>query len=181
MNYVMHMDWRKEHEPFLDFSYKFLRICRPASAFLSAVVCPPKPLGRLPTLHTSPLLTPDEHHRLQMLGGILLYYCLAIDSTGLPAVTAIESALANATQLTQQASERLLAYFRNYPENILVLKACDMHLHTQSDASYCTCLNGHSVAGGIAYLGNVNPTEINGPITVHSTQFSNSVRYGVHR
>ena len=41
----------------------------------------------------SPLLTFDE------LGGILLYYCLAIDSTGLPAVTAIESALAHATQL----------------------------------------------------------------------------------
>ena len=45
----------------------------------------------------SPLLTFDE------LGGILLllHYCLAIDSTGLPAVTAIESALAHATQLPQ--------------------------------------------------------------------------------
>ena len=43
-----------------------------------------------------------------MRGGILLYYCLAIDSTGLPAVTAIESALAHATQLTQQAADRLL-------------------------------------------------------------------------
>eukprot|EP01035_Chromulina_nebulosa_P069344 gene69344-biopygen24944 len=79
---------------------------------------------------TSPPLTPDEHHRLQQLGGILLYYCLAVDSTGLPAVTAIESALANATQLTQYAANRLLAYFRNYPDNILVLKACEMRLHT---------------------------------------------------
>ena len=43
----------------------------------------------------SPLLTFDE------LGGILLNYCLDIDSTGLPAVTAIESALAHATQLPQ--------------------------------------------------------------------------------
>jgi hypothetical protein len=89
---------------------------------------------------TSPLLTPDEHHRLQQLGGILLYYCLAIDSTGLPAVTAIESALAHATQLTQRAADRLLAYFRNYPDNILVLKACEMRLHTQSDASYAQSL-----------------------------------------
>jgi hypothetical protein len=32
----------------------------------------------------SPLLTVDEHHRLQCLAGVLLYYCLAIDSTGLP-------------------------------------------------------------------------------------------------
>ena len=108
-----------------------------------------------------------------MLGGILLYYCLAIDSTGLPAVTAIESALAHATQLTQQAADRLLAYFRNYPDNILVLKACDMRLHTQSDASYCTRSHGRSVAGGIAYLGNANPTEINGPIMVHSSVIQN--------
>ena len=45
----MHMDWRKEHKPFLDFSYKFLRICRSTSAFLSAVgriqleISPPNP------------------------------------------------------------------------------------------------------------------------------------------
>ena len=93
---------------------------------------------------------------------------MAIDSTGLPAVTAIESALAHATQLTQQAADRLLAYFRNYPDNILVLKACNMRLHTQSDASYCTRFRGRSVAGGIAYLGNEDPTEINGPILVYT-------------
>jgi hypothetical protein len=58
----------------------------------------------------SPLLTVDEHHRLQCLAGVLLYYCLAI-----------ESALAHATQLTQHAADRLLAYFRNYPDNILSL------------------------------------------------------------
>ena len=57
----------------------------------------------------SPLLTIDEHHRLQCLAGVLLYYCLAIDSTGLPAVTAIESALAHATQLTQCARSRSIA------------------------------------------------------------------------
>ena len=124
-------------------------------------------------LDTSPLLTADEHHRLQQLGGVLLYYCLAIDSTGLPAVTAIESALAHATQLTQRAADRLLAYFRHYPDNILVLKACNMRLHTQSDASYCTRSRGRSVAGGIAYLGNDDPTEINGPIMVYSSVIQN--------
>ena len=67
-----------------------------------------------------------------------IIYCLAIDSTDLPAVTAIESALSHPTQLTQGAADRLLAYFRNYPDNLLVLKACDMRLHTQSDASYGT-------------------------------------------
>ena len=124
-------------------------------------------------LDTSPLLTAAEHHRLQQLGGVLLYYCLAIDSTGLPAVTAIESALAHATQFTQRSADRLLAYFRNYPDNILVLKACNMRLHTQSDAAYCTRSRGRSVAGGIAYLGNADPTEINGPILVYSTVIQN--------
>ena len=122
---------------------------------------------------TSPLLTADQRHRLQQLGGVLLYYCLAIDSTGLPAVTAIESALAHATHLTQRAADRLLAYFRHYPDNILVLKACNMRLHTQSDASYCTRSRGRSVAGGIAYLGNEDPTEINGPIMAYSTVIQN--------
>ena len=121
----------------------------------------------------SPLLTADEHHRLQCLAGVLLYYCLAIDSTGLPAVTAIESALAHATQLTQRAADRLLAYFRNYPDNILVLKACNMRLHLQSDSSFGTRSHGRSVAGGIAYLGNEDPTEINGPILVHSSVIQN--------
>ena len=32
---------------------------------------------------TSPLLTPEEQHRLQMLGGILLYYIIASPSTQL--------------------------------------------------------------------------------------------------
>jgi len=122
---------------------------------------------------TSPLLTAAQHHNLQQLGGVLLYYCLAIDSTGLPAVTAIESALSHATQLTQRAADRLLAYFRNYPDNILVLKACDMRLHTQSDASYGTRSRGRSVAGGIAYLGNADPTALNGPIMVFSSVIQN--------
>jgi hypothetical protein len=40
-----------------------------------------------------------------------------------------------------------------------------MRLHnTQSDASYCTRSRGRSVTGGIAYLGNEDPTEINGRI-----------------
>jgi hypothetical protein len=101
---------------------------------------------------------------------VLLYYCLAVDSTGLPAVTAIESAHSHVTQITQQAAERLLSYFRNYLDNILVLKACDMRLHTQSaDASYGTRSRRRFLAGGIAYLGNADPTEIDDPILVFSS------------
>jgi len=105
--------------------------------------------------------------------GVLLYYCLANDSSGLPAVTTIESALSHATQLTQRADDRLFAYFRNYPDNLLVLKACDMRPYTQSDAFYGTRSRGRSVAGGIAYLGNADQTAINGPIMVFSSVIQN--------
>ena len=103
---------------------KALKQFAPFSTAPFAVYVPPRfrsAAQKPATPDISPLLTADEHHRLQcLLAGVLLYYCLAIASTGLPAVTAIESALAHATQLTQRAADRLLAYFRNYPDNILV-------------------------------------------------------------
>ena len=124
-------------------------------------------------LDDSPLLTEEERHTLQQITGVLLYYCLAVDLTGLPAVTAIASALSSASHLTRKATHRLLAYFRHYPNNALVLKACKMRLHMQSDASYLTRSNGRSVAGGIAYLGNDDPTEINGAIVAFSSVITN--------
>jgi hypothetical protein len=120
---------------------KALQRFAPHSTAIARSYQPPPRFGAAAhtSFDTSPPLIADEHYNLQQLGGILLYYCLATDSTGLPAVTTIESALANATQLTQRAADRLLAYFRKYPDNnILVLKACDMRLHTQSNVSYCT-------------------------------------------
>ena len=48
-----------------------------------------------------------------------------------------------------------------------------MRLHTQSDASYGTRSRGRSVTGVIAYLGNADPTAINGPIMVFSSVIQN--------
>jgi hypothetical protein len=48
-----------------------------------------------------------------------------------------------------------------------------MRLHTQSDASYGTRSRGRSVTGGIAYLGNADPTAIYGPIMVFSSVIQN--------
>ena len=142
-----------------------------------AVYCPPRfgsAQQQAPTApDTSQLLSATERHTLQQIVGVLLYYCLAVDLTGLPAVTAIASTLSSASQLTQKAADRLLAYFRQYPDNVLVLKACSMRLHMQSDASYLTRSNGRSVAGGIAYLGNDDPTEINGAIVAFSSVIPN--------
>ena len=121
----------------------------------------------------SPLLTVDEHPRLQCLASALLFNSSYRFDGFLPSVTAIESALVHATQLTQRAADRLLAYFRHYPDNILTLKASNMCLHLQSDSSFDTPSHGRSVAGGIAYLGNKDPTHINGPILVHSSVIQN--------
>jgi hypothetical protein len=48
-----------------------------------------------------------------------------------------------------------------------------VYLHTQSDASYGTRSRGRFLAGGIAYLGNADPTEINCPILVFSSIIQN--------
>ena len=82
-----------------------------------------------------PPLTAAEHHILQQLGGVLLYYCLAINSTGLPAVTAIKSALSHATQLTQcrWSSSRL---FSELSRQYISVEGMWHALHTQSDAYY---------------------------------------------
>ena len=44
-----------------------------------------------------------------------------------------------------------------------------MRLHQQADGSYLSRPNSRSVAGGISYLGNNDPTEINGAIYIMST------------
>ena len=63
----------------------------------------------------------------------------------------------------------VLQYCARYPNNALVFAACEMRLFIQSDASYLSRPNACSVAGGIFYLGNKNPTEINGPCLALST------------
>jgi hypothetical protein len=111
------------------------------------------------------LLSPPRKQRIQEIIGSLLYYCRAVDPTGLPTVTELASLQAHATEHTETAVNRLLSYFYSYPNNRLVLTACDMVLYIQSDASYLSRPNSRSVAGGIFYLGNINdPTKINGSI-----------------
>ena len=71
------------------------------------------------------------------------------------------------TEATNIAVQRLIDYFRLYPNNYLVYTACDMILHIQSDASYLSRRHARSVAGGLFYLGNRGkPTAINNPLDV---------------
>ena len=139
------------------------------------IYTPPRygqPTEQSPTVDDSPRVSPAEQLNLQGLIGAVLYYCLAVDPTGLPVVTALASAQSRATASTIAASRRLLAYFFNYPDNKLTLKACEMRLHIQSDASYLSRPNAGSVAGGIAYLSNSDPSEISGAIHCMSSLIS---------
>ena len=124
---------------------------------------------QVPIVDTSPPLSAPEVTEIQAICGALLYYCIAVDPTGYPAVTALASEQSHATTNTRLAANRLLAYFNKYPDNELILKACHMRLHQQADGSYLSRSGSRSVAGGISYLGNDDPTEINGAIHVMST------------
>ena len=136
-----------------------------------AVYTPPNYGAKVqtPIVDSSPPLSAPEITDIQAICGALLYYCIAVDPTGYPAVTALASEQSHATTKTRLSANRLLAYFKKYPDNELILKACNMRLHQQADGSYLSRAGSRSVAGGISYLGNDDPTEINGAIHVMST------------
>ena len=137
-----------------------------------AIYTPPSYGSRLPqtiSVDNSPPLDAAAILELQQITGCMLYYARAVDYTMLPAVTAISSDQAHATAATLEDVNRLLAYAASYPDNQLVLTACDMVLHMQSDGSHLSRSRSRGVAGGIAYFGNAGePTHINGAIHVHS-------------
>lgn len=137
-----------------------------------AIYTPPSYGSRLPqtiSVDNSPPLDAAAILELQQITGCMLYYARAVDYTMLPAVTAISSDQAHATAATLEDVDRLLAYAVSYPDNQLVLTACDMVLHMQSDGSHLSRSRSRGVAGGIAYFGNAGePTHINGAIHVHS-------------
>ena len=144
----------------------------PSQGANSPAIYTPPTLGakvQTPFVDTSPKLSASEVTRIQAICGALLYYCIAVDPTGYPAVTALACEQSRATENTRAAADRVLAYFRKYPNNELILKACKMRLHQQADGSYLSRPGSRSVAGGISYLSNDDPTEINGAIHVMSS------------
>ena len=72
-----------------------------------------------PTIDTSPTLSGPEVTEIQSICGALLYYCIAVDPTGYPAVTALASEQSRATTNTRLAADRLLACFHKYPDNAM--------------------------------------------------------------
>ena len=114
--------------------------------------------------------TPAETKEVQEIVGCIMFYARAVDGTMLTAVNHIASEMKDTTQQVTDMTDRLLAYTVEYPNNALVLTACDMILHVQTDASYLSRSGARSVVGGLEYLGNKKqPTHINGAVHTFST------------
>ena len=149
------------------------RNINPPGAASPSVYTPPQYGRKGPqptTIDDSPLTSTADANDIQQIVGCLLYYALMIDDTMLPAVTAIASQQSQATIAVSNSVDRLLHYAAAHPNNQLVLRACDMVLHVQSDASYLSRPKAGSVVGGIFYLGNKDqPLQINGAIHACST------------
>ena len=89
-----------------------------------------------------------EKKFIQKVVGSLLYYAHAVDMTILHTLIKIASQQANPTTHTMERVEQLLDYMHTHPNAKIQLRALDMFLHIQSDASYLTAANAQSQAGG---------------------------------
>ena len=109
---------------------------------------------------TSRPLDAAELLELQSIVGSCLYYCRAVDYTGLQKTCQLSSEQAQATEQTLLSAHRLLGYFMAYPDNALEFRQSDMILRHISDASFMSRSKGRSVAGGLHYVtdaaGNIN-------------------------
>ena len=122
---------------------------------------------------TSPVLDDKTKTYIQAVIGTLLYYGRAIDLTFLCALGDIASQQAKPTRNTYDAVTKLLNYAASHPDAQVQLRASDMVLHIDSDASYLSVPKARLRAAGFMYLNgtpasksNPNPTHYNGPVHV---------------
>jgi hypothetical protein len=86
--------------------------------------------------------------------GTLLYYARAVDSTILPALSAIRTKQATPTQATMETIKQLLDYCATQEEAIITYLASKMILCIHSKVGYCNEKNAWSRAGGHFFLSN---------------------------
>ncbi len=103
-----------------------------------------------------PPLSGKEAKYVQEVAGTLLYYARAVDSTILPAPSAIATKQANPTEKTRAIIKQLLDYCAMQDEAALAYKASKMILAVHSDAGYCNKKKSQSQEGGTFFLSNDN-------------------------
>ena len=103
--------------------------------------------------------------RIQQIVGVLLFYARAVDPTMLCAVNKLASKQAAPTADTAVQADRILQYAARFPAATVTIRASDMQLHCHSDASYLSEAASRSRAGGILFLGAIDPVHgVNGAI-----------------
>ena len=112
-----------------------------------------------------PPLTGKEAKYVQEVAGTFLYYTRAVDSTILPALSAIATEQANPINKTRATIKQLLDYCAMQEKMVLTYKASKMILAVHSDAGYCNKRNCGAQRGDIFFY----PTTMNSlPKTVQS-------------
>jgi hypothetical protein len=105
---------------------------------------------------TAPPLTSEKTKYVQEVAGTLLYYARAVDSTILPALSAITTKQANPMEKMRTTIKQLLDYCAMQDKAVLAYKASKMILAVHSDARYCNKKKLWSRVGGHFPLSNDN-------------------------
>jgi hypothetical protein len=108
-----------------------------------------------------PPLNKDDKKYIQAVAGTLLYYGQAVDSTILPALSAITTKQAKPTAKTVAMVKQLLDYCTSQEEAIMTIKASNMVLQVHSNAGYANKKKSCSQAGGhFPYKTKTHPSPI---------------------
>ena len=107
--------------------------------------------------------------------GTFLFYARAIDSTMLPALSAIASQQNAPTKNTLKRVKQFLDYAATQEEAIITYSASNMVLSIHSDASYLSENNARSRAGGHHYLSNHDKNPPNNGAVLNISQIIRNV------
>ena len=98
------------------------------------------------------VLTPPEIREVQETVVVLLYYACAIYSMLLVALNTVGSQQFKITKNTQDVVTHLLQYCASHPDATVRYYASNIVMHVHSDASYLSCLQAWSRAGGFFFF-----------------------------
>ena len=122
---------------------------------------------------SSPRLPDPLVKHIQKVVGSLLYFAVALDTTILPAVTAIASAQAHPTRAVLEALDHLVGYVAYNQHNKVVFRASSMRMHCATDVSHQSRPGSRGVAAALFYCGDsVDPSLLNGAIDAYSSLIS---------
>ena len=114
-------------------------------------------------------LTSNQLKFLQKFVGEILWYATALAHDVLTAISKLSAQQTSPTSDTFPFTiERIQGYFKQYGNHKIQFQASDMKLHIMSDASFDAEPHSKSRGGCFMWLGNNQPTLINGPVFCQS-------------